>query len=343
MTVKTNTIWELINKCENENGLSEIIINNADSVYIEKDGLFTKVNVKIPNEDLHAFITEVAKFNRKDFSENTPCFDGVLSNGMRINMVFPSLTQKKYPAITIRRFNRAIQKFDNGVFGLSGKHLEVVEAMVKSKMNLLIVGSTGSGKTTFLNLLLNEVPADERVVVIEDTRELSIKHANSVSLETKATSGSGANLKDLVKNSLRMRPDRIIVGEVRGDECRDLVISMNTGHKGCFCTIHANSAYEGLTRMEMLFLMAGLDIPLKAIRYQIMKAIDFIIYLERAPETGERLVKQIIEITNMEGDKILYQEIGRNDGSKFRFSGIVPTRIKELNPYGIPSTFFTND
>lgn len=247
--------------------------------------------------------------------------------------------------MTIRKYLKNIKTFGDapGIFGLSPEWVSFIQTLVKARMNVVVSGGTGVGKTTFLNLLLQEIDHKERVITIEDTRELQFQHANTVRLEARPAAGTnqGLAIRDLLKNTLRMRPDRIIVGEVRGGEVFDLLQAMNTGHEGSMTSVHANSPSECLMRLENLYLLSGYEIPLKALRYQIDSAVDFIIQIKRN-KTGERVVQQLTELAGMEGERILMQDIGINRGDGMSFTGLVPACAAKLQAVGLPKDFFIN-
>ena len=238
---------------------------------------------------------------------------------------------------------KIIQNYDDeNIFGLNKRWIELFKAMVASRCNIIVSGGTGVGKTTFINLLLKEMSPAERVIIIEDTKELSLSSPNVVRLEVFAASKdhSGLSARDLVKNTLRMRPDRIIVGEVRGGELFDLLQAMNTGHDGSMSSIHSNSPGECISRMENLFLMSGFDVPFQVVRKQITQGVDFIIQLGRNRE-GQRVVNQIMEITGMEGANILSQQLALRDDDGLIGTGISPKNMNKLHRDGaLPQDFF---
>ena len=339
----TNSIWKLLSDLATKKGITEIIINSDDIIYIEREGELTRLNVQILEKDIHQFCQEVATQNKMNFDANHPILDGVLPDGSRINIIASEYTYT-LPAITIRKYLKGMSNFDHleGKFNLTDKWIQFFKSLVASKSNILISGGTGVGKTTFLNLLLNEISPTERVVIIEDTKELLFKSANSVRLYTPTLSSHLNNplsMSALVKNTLRMRPDRIIIGEVRGAEAFDLLQVMNTGHDGSMCTIHANSPSEALMRLENLFLFSGFDVPLKAIRFQMMSAIDYIVQLGKDRESG-RVVTHISEVCSMEGDRVVYQDIGVRSDLGARFTGLVPRHFDKLVEAGLPQDFF---
>lgn len=339
----TNTVWNMLEELNTKTGITEIIINNTDNVYIEREGELIRLNIKLPGEDIVAFCKDIARFNKTNFNSSNPIVDGTLPDGSRVNIISSSYTSAS-PAITIRKYLKSISKFDAnpGIFGLSPKWIKFIKVMVEAKMNIIVSGGTGNGKTTFLNLLLQEISPTERVITIEDTKELSFNLPNTVRLVARGSSAKLENplkIRDLLKNTLRMRPDRIIIGEVRGEEAFDLLQAMNTGHDGSMCTIHANNPGETLSRLESLFLFSGFDIPMKAIRQQMSTAIDFIIQLDRTRD-GKRIVSRIAEVSNLEGDKILLQDIGVRTEEGPVFTGLVPKRMQTLMEYGLKTDFF---
>tara|TARA_Y100000768_G_scaffold388748_1_gene386786 strand:+ start:8776 stop:9807 length:1032 start_codon:yes stop_codon:yes gene_type:complete len=338
-----NSIWQLLESLKPKKGVTEVIINSPDNVYIEKEGDLIRLNVEIKPSDFDTFCHEVATQNQVKFGYEHPIVDGILPDGSRINIISNRYTDK-FPAITIRKYLKNIRSFDEleGKFLISEKWIRFFKSLVAARVNIIVSGGTGCGKTTFLNLLLNELSPLERIITIEDTRELSFKSPNHVRLYT-AMANSGIEnplqMRDLVKNTLRMRPDRIIVGEVRGAEAFDMLQAMNTGHDGSMCTLHANSPVEALARLENLFLFAGFEVPVNTVRKQISSAVDFIIQLDRN-ENGERIVSEVLELTRMEGQVISSQKIGMRSELALEFSGIVPACMKKLIPVGLESDFF---
>ena len=338
-----NSIWSLLESLKPKKGVTEVIINAPDNIYIEKEGDLIRLNVDLDPSHFDSFCQEVAAHNQVSFGVDHPIVDGILPDGSRVNIISSRYTDK-YPAITIRKYLKNIRTFDEleGKFFISDKWVTLFKALVAAKTNIIISGGTGSGKTTFLNLLLNELSPLERIITLEDTKELNFKSPNHVRLFTAmANSGieSPLQMRDLVKNTLRMRPDRIIIGEVRGAEAFDMLQAMNTGHDGSMCTIHANSPVEALARLESLFLFAGFEVPATTIRKQISTAVDFVIQLDRN-EDGERVVSEVLEITRMEGQVISTQKIGMRGEMGLEFSGIVPASMKKLINVGIKPDFF---
>ena len=337
-----NRINDLIDELAKKAGISELIINRTDNVYVEKDGEMIRIDAKFTDEEIDEFCQSLADYNRKEFSPDVPILDGNLPDGSRVNLIHKDYTNTSH-AITIRRFQRNLKNFDTspGVFGLGEEWVQLLKAMVHARMNIIVSGGTGVGKTTFLNLLLQEMSPKERIITIEDTRELQFSQPNVVRLEARPSvrGGEGLTIRDLLKNTLRMRPDRIIVGECRGGEVFDLLQAMNTGHEGSMTSVHANSPGESLLRLENLYMLAGYDLPLKALRYQISSAVDYIIQIKR-DKNGKRMVHQVTEISNMEGDRILMQDIGIVKDGMLDFTGLVPSNFARLQKVGLPQNFF---
>jgi pilus assembly protein CpaF len=339
-----NSVWKLINELGQKKGITEVVINDPKRVFVERQGQFIQLNVQLSKNDLYDFAKEVAAFNKKEFDPKNPILDGSLPDGSRINIISEPYSQGS-PAVTIRKYIRSIKSFDddNQIFGLTPKWVEFFKAMVSSRQNVIVSGGTGVGKTTFINLLLKEMSQADRVITIEDTLELSINSPNVVRLEVFAPSKNqkGLTARELVKNTLRMRPDRIIVGEVRGGELFDLLQAMNTGHDGSMSSIHANSPGECISRMENLFLMSGFDVPFQVVRKQIAQGVDFIIQLGRNREGG-RVVNTIMEITGMEGPNILSQQLAVREEEGLVSTGISPKNMDKLNKMGgLPRDFFS--
>lgn len=338
-----NRFYELLDELSKKAGISEVILNKNDNVYVEKDGEMIRIDATFSDEEIDQFCQSVAHYNRKDFSSETPILDGNLPDGSRINLIHKDYTQSSH-VITVRRFQKNIKNFDGtpGVFGLDDKWIEFLKAMVRARLNIVVCGGTGMGKTTFLNLLLQEISHKERIITIEDTRELQCAQPNIVRLEARPSvkGEPGLSIRDLLRNSLRMRPDRILVGEVRGGEVFDLLQAMNTGHEGSMTSVHANSPSESLLRLENLYLLSGYDLPLRALRYQISSAVDFIVQLKR-DKNGKRIVHQITEVSNMEGDRILLQDIGILKDGVLDFTGLVPAIFPRLQKAGLPVDFFS--
>ncbi len=297
----------------NDDDVSEIMVNGYDHIYIEKNGKIIKTKATFKDNDHVLQIIEriIAPLGRH-IDAGHPTVDARLPDGSRVNAVIPPVAIDG-PSITIRKFKREKLSTNKLIeYGsLSSAMVEFLEACVVARLNILIAGGTGSGKTTLLNVLSSFIPPDERIVTIEDAAELQLYQEHVVRLETLPPSvkgEGGVTIRDLVRNALRMRPDRIVVGEVRGGEALDMLQAMNTGHNGSLTTIHANSPRDALSRLETLVMMAGFDLPVKVVRQQIASAIDLVIQQSRLKD-GSRRVTQITEIIGMEGDTIILSDI----------------------------------
>lgn len=332
-----------------DNKISEIMVNGPNHVYIEKEGKLVLTDAKFKNDNhvLHVIKKIVAPIGRR-IDESSPLVDARLQNGSRVNAIIPPLAIDG-PSITIRKFSEDPFKVDDLVnFGtLNSKMAELLKCCVSGRLNIIVSGGTGSGKTTTLNVLSSFIPDDERIVTIEDAAELQLSQDHVVRLETRPANLEGKgeiNIRDLVKNSLRMRPDRIIVGEVRSGEALDMLQAMNTGHDGSLTTGHANSPRDMLSRIETMVLMSGMNLPIKAIRDQVASAIDIIVQQSRLMD-GSRRITHITEVQGMEGDVIILQDIFKfeqkgldNKGKvkgEFVTTGIMPKFVQKLKDKGI--------
>ena len=296
-----------------DDSISEILVNGFNHVFVERNGRLEQIAVRFrDNEHLLKIIDKIASAVGRRIDESSPMVDARLEDGSRVNAIIQPLALDG-PALSIRKFARDPLKVDDLVRlgSFSSQTARFLEAAVKARLNMLISGGTGTGKTTLLNVLSSFIPHRERIVTIEDSAELQLQQEHVVRLETRPPNIEGMGevaMRDLVKNSLRMRPDRIVVGEVRGGEALDMMQAMNTGHDGSLTTIHANSARDAVSRLETMISMAGLDIPDKAIRQQIASAIQIIIQVSRLAD-GSRRVTSVQEITGMEADTLTMQEI----------------------------------
>jgi pilus assembly protein CpaF len=329
--------------------VTEIMVNGPEKVYIEKDGnlILTDAKFKNDNHVLHVIKKIVAPIGRR-IDESSPMVDARLPNGSRVNAVIPPLAIDG-PSITIRKFSEDPFKVEDLInFGtINSKMAELLRYCVEGCLNIVVSGGTGSGKTTTLNVLSSFIPENERIITIEDAAELQLSQEHVVRLETRPANVEGkgqVSIRDLVRNSLRMRPDRIIVGEVRSGEALDMLQAMNTGHDGSLTTGHANSPRDMLSRLETMVLMSGMSLPVKAIRDQIASAIDLIIQQSRLMD-GSRKITYITEVQGMEGDVIILQDIFRyeqrgldNRGKvkgEFISTGIMPKFVQKLKEKGI--------
>ncbi len=330
--------------------ISDILVNGPHDVYIERRGLLEKTDVSFRDEaHLMQIIERIVSRVGRRVDESSPMVDARLPDGSRVNAIIPPLSLSG-PILSIRRFGVDPLTAENLLHNetLTREMLELLDAAVQGKLNLLISGGTGAGKTTLLNVLSACIPSNERIITIEDAAELQLKQEHVVSLETRPPNieGKGAvKQRQLVINSLRMRPDRIIVGEVRGEEAIDMLQAMNTGHEGSMTTIHANSPRDALSRLETMISMANLNLPENASRHQISSAINVIVQITRLPD-GTRKVMSISEITGMEGnivtmqDLYLFERHGYDEQNKvrgrFRATGIRPKFNEKLLAAGIP-------
>ncbi len=293
--------------------VNDILVNRHDQVYVEKRGkLFATDVVFQDDQHLMLIIDRIVSRVGRRVDESSPMVDARLPDGSRVNAIIPPLALDG-PALSIRRFGK--HRFDIGALvengALTWDLVEFLLAVVRARLNVIVCGGTGSGKTTMLNCLSAFVPEDERIITIEDSAELSLQQPHVVRLETRPPNLEGrgeVTQRDLVRNCLRMRPDRIVVGEVRGAEVFDMLQAMSTGHDGSIATIHANSARECLGRLEMMMLLSGASIPQRAMRQQIASAVNIIVHLARLSD-GSRKVMRISEVSGMEGEMIMMQDL----------------------------------
>jgi pilus assembly protein CpaF len=304
--------------------ISDILVNNKDEVFVERDGLLEKLSLSF-RDDRHLLqiIDRIVSAVGRRIDEATPMVDARLADGSRVNAIIPPLALDG-PALSIRRFGRGPLHPDQllDFKSLSPEMLELLAAAVKARISILISGGTGAGKTTLLNMLSRFIPGGERIITIEDAAELQLTHQNLVRLETRMANleGEGAiRQRQLLVNSLRMRPDRIIMGEVRGDEAFDMLQAMNTGHEGSMCTIHANTARDALSRLESMVAMTDMTFPEKTIRQMIASAITIVVQMSRLSD-GARKIVNISEITGLDESVINMHEI-----FTFQKKGITPS------------------
>lgn len=336
--------------------VTEIMVNGPKQIFVEEKGKLTLSNAvfKDNNHVLHVIKRIVSAIGRR-IDESSPMVDARLKDGSRVNAIIPPLAIDG-PSITIRKFAEDPFKVEDLIgFGtLNSKMAELIRACVVGRLNIIVSGGTGSGKTTTLNVLSSFIPDDERIVTIEDAAELQLSQIHVVRLETRPanTEGKGeVSIRDLVKNSLRMRPDRIVVGEVRSGEALDMLQAMNTGHDGSLTTAHANSPRDMLSRLETMVLMSGMNLPIKAIRDQVSSAVDMIVQQSRLQD-GTRKLTYVTEVLGMEGDVIILQDVfrfvqkGIDSKGKvigdYEFTGVMPTFVQKLRNHGIdiPQSIF---
>lgn len=316
--------------------ISEVMVNGPNQVYVEQKGRLRLTNIKfIDDAQILQVIERIVGPLGRRIDEASPMVDARLPDGSRVNAIIPPLSLVG-PSLTIRKFRKDPLQIDDLIrFGsVTPEFAQFLKACVVAKLNIIVSGGTGSGKTTMLNVLSSFIPTDDRVVTIEDAAELQLQQPHVVRLEKRPPNVEGkgeVSIRDLMVNSLRMRPDRIVVGEVRGGEALDMLQAMNTGHDGSLTTIHANTARETLSRIETLVLMAGLDLPLRAIRQQIAAALDMIIQVQRLRD-GSRRVVQCSEVLGMEGETIVMQDIFMFEQTAIGEDGKI---TGELRPTGL--------
>ena len=332
-----------------EASVSEVMVNAPDQIFYEKEGRLYLSSVRFRDSEHIMRIIEriVAPLGRR-VDESSPMVDARLQDGSRVNVVLPPVAPRS-PTITIRKFQADKMTIEDLIEAgsLTQEIAEFLRACVRVRLNIIVSGGTGTGKTTMLNALSSFIPDTERIITIEDPTELRLQQGHVVSLEARPASLEGkgeVTQRDLVRNALRMRPDRIIVGEVRGAEAFDMLQAMNTGHEGSLGTVHANSPRDSLARIENMILMAGLDLPMRAIREQIASAIHVVIQIARLPD-GTRRITAVAEITGMEGDIVTMQDLFRfkqrgvdSDGGvvgAFESTGLRPIFAEKFELAGI--------
>jgi len=332
-----------------DGSISEIMVNAADEIWVERGGRLERHDAAFSDDDAVRSIIDriVAPLGRR-IDESSPMVDARLADGSRVNAIIPPLAIRG-PALTIRRFNRGLLRPEDllACGAASARMVDFMKVCVERRRNIVISGGTGSGKTTLLNVLSNLIPAGERVVTIEDAAELSLHHAHLVQLEGRPPNleqRGEVTIRDLVRNALRMRPDRIVVGECRGGETLDMLQAMNTGHDGSLTTVHANSPRDVTSRLEVMTLMAGMDLPVAAIREQIAAAVDVIIHQTRFAD-GSRRITSIMEVTGIEAGRIQMQplfefraRLGRRGGpveGEFVACDAIPVFYESLREAGV--------
>jgi len=322
--------------------ISEVMVNGCDDIWIERDGRLAQTPLRFSDDSqLRRIITKMVGQIGRRIDESSPMVDARLPDGSRVNAVVPPLSLSG-PLLTIRRFAKERFGLEEliEIGTLTQDAADFLCGSVRADLNMLVSGGTGSGKTTMLNALSASVPDSDRIVTIEDAAELQLKQRHVVRLESrpKNIEGTGeVTIRDLVRNALRMRPDRILVGEVRGAEALDMLQAMNTGHEGSLSTIHANSPRDALNRLETMVLMAGYELPVKAIRQHVASALDLIVQLDRVDD-GSRKVTQIVEVQRMEGDMITLQSL-----FEFKLDRVEAdhTVVGRLEPTGLRPAFLS--
>ena len=343
----------------NDDSITEVMVNGPKKVFVERLGKLELTDVKFhDNAHLMNIVERILMPLGRRIDESSPLVDARLEDGSRVNIIIPPLSLVG-PAITIRKFSKTPLSVENLIsFGTMDEKMALfLRACVKARINILVSGGTGSGKTTTLNVISSFIPEQERIVTIEDAAELRLQQEHVVTLESRPANIEGKGqitIRDLVRNALRMRPDRIIVGEVRSGEALDMLQAMNTGHDGSLTTAHANSPRDALSRLETMVLMSGLELPVRAIREQISSAIDLIIQQSRIRD-GSRKITYVTEVQHMEDNTITTQDIFRYEQTGFDESGkaighFVPTGLQpgfldkfELNGVELPDDFFMPD
>ena len=347
-----------------DDSVTEVMVNAHDRIFVERDGRLERTDATFV-DDAHVMriIDKIVSQVGRRIDESSPMVDARLPDGSRVNAIIPPLALKG-PTLTIRKFARDPYTIDDLIdFGsLNPQSAQFLAACVKGKLNVLISGGTGTGKTTMLNALSSFVPGDERIVTIEDAAELQLQQEHVITLESRPPNIEGqgeVRIRELVRNSLRMRPDRIIVGEVRGAETLDMLQAMNTGHEGSLTTIHANTPRDALARLETLVMTAGVELPHRAIREQIASAFDLLVQITRLVD-GSRRVTHITEVLRMESDVITLQDlfiakqpdeetVAANRGSRLLLplacTGLKPHFLEKMAASGVvlPPTFFRAD
>ena len=338
-----------------DDSITEIMVNGPDLIYIERNGVLEETNIRFRDmEEVNRVIDRIVAPLGRRVDESSPMVDARLPDGSRVNVIIPPLALNG-PCISIRKFSKAALAPDDLIRfdALSQDMADFLQACVLARLNIVVSGGTSSGKTTILNMLSSYLPGSERIITIEDAAELQLQQRHVVRLEARPPNVEGRGavpIRQLVSNALRMRPDRVVVGEVRGGEALDMLQAMNTGHDGSLTTAHSNSPRDTIRRVETMVLMAGVDLPLRAVREQIASAFDVVVHLERLGG-GSRKMVAITEVQGMEDDTVIMQDIfrydqtGMRDGQVqgfFTATGIRPKFMDQIEARGIflpPSIF----
>jgi pilus assembly protein CpaF len=326
--------WGPLEDLMTDGTITEVMCNAYDEIWVERRGLIERTDASFASPDAYRQVIDrmLATVGRR-IDESSPMSDGRLPDGSRINAIIPPLATRA-PVLTIRRF-RAVPFTVTDLIvqeSISADAAVFLEAAVRGKLNIVISGGSGTGKTTMLNVLASFIPPNERVLTIEDAAELRLGQPHVVSLESRPPNIEGmgqVSIRDLVRNALRMRPDRIVIGEVRGGEALDMLQAMNTGHEGSLTTVHANAARDALARIETMTLMSGMDLPLRAVREQVASALDLIVQLDRRPD-GKRVVSAITEVQGREGETITLQDIFTRKGNQLTGTGLRPKVLDKM-------------
>ena len=338
-----------------DESITEIMVNGAKNIYVERAGKILRAPITFEsNEHVMRIIERIVSPLGRRIDESSPYVDARLNDGSRVNAVIPPISLVG-PVLTIRKFSKkpiTVEQLIN--YGsISQESIDFLKACVSGRLNIVVSGGTGSGKTTLLNILSGFIPADERILTIENAAELQLRQEHVVTLESRPANIEGKGeitIRDLVSNALRMRPDRIVVGECRGEEALDMLQAMNTGHDGSMTTAHSNSPRDTLARLETMTMMAGMELPVRAIREQISSAVDLVVHQERMRD-GSRKVVNITEVSGMEGDVItttdlfVFEQLGYDNGKivgKLRPTGLRPRFMEKIEAAGIhlPASIF---
>lgn len=330
--------------------ITEVMVNGIDSIYFERDGKIHKTDEKFASDkQLKRVIEKIVRTTGRRIDEANPMVDSRLPDGSRVNVIIPPLAMQG-STITIRKFVTGALSGEDlvGLGTATQAVIGLLEAAVKGRLNIIISGGTGAGKTTTLNVLSSFIPDNERIITIEDISELQLSQDHVVRLESRPANIEGAGevtIRTLMRNSLRMRPDRIVIGETRGGEALDMLQAMNTGHDGSLSTAHANTPRDCLSRIETMVLMAGMDLPVRAIREQISSAIDLVVQQSRLQD-GSRRITHVAEVQGLEGDTVVMQDIFKFDFSmgfgedgkhlgRLKATGVRPKFLEKMQRYGV--------